>query len=211
MVPDVQYRTGLTLIVGQLLLQGPEEEVFWIFVSLMDSYLRPYFSINSIQLEVDATLFSRALENSDSQVAKRVLMNMSIPPEVICSNWFTSVFVNTLPTDYVNRVWDVFMYEGITFLIRVGLALVSCCRRQILECRDEKTLLGLIHHPPPKLLPPNPDILISLALNQKIKDDDIRKQRVKMEAQVRRQTQSQAPRKSTAPSTISLPRTDSFH
>ena len=100
---------------------------------------------------------------------------------------------------------------GITFLIRVGLTLVNCCRRQILECRDEKTLLELIHHPPPKLLPPNPDTLITLALNQKVKDDDIRKQRVKMEAQVKRHTQSQAPRKSTAPSAISLPRTDSFH
>ena len=84
---------GLTLIAGQLLLQGPEEEVFWIFVSLMDSYLRPYFSINSIQLEVDATLFSRALENSDSQVAKRMLMNMSIPPEVICSSWYVGGFL----------------------------------------------------------------------------------------------------------------------
>jgi hypothetical protein len=25
---------------------------------------------------------------------------------------FKSVFADTLPTDYVNRVWDVFMYEG---------------------------------------------------------------------------------------------------
>ncbi|KAM6488776.1 Rab-GTPase-TBC domain containing protein [Amanita muscaria] len=211
MVPDVQYTIGLTLIMGQLLLQGPEEEVFWIFVSLMDSHLRPYFSINSIQLEVDATLFSRALEANDSQVAKKMLMELSIAPEVICSSWFTSVFVDTLPLQYVNRVWDIFMYEGIPFLIRVGLALVSCCRRQILECREERTLLELIRQPPQRLLPPHPDALVTLSLNQKVKDDDVRKQRVKMEAQVKRQTQAQAVRKSTAASAISLPRTESFN
>ncbi|KAF8627921.1 hypothetical protein AX15_004171 [Amanita polypyramis BW_CC] len=206
MVPDIQYTTGLTMIVGQLLLQGPEEEVFWIFISLMDSYLRPYFSTNSIQLEVDATLFSRALENNDAQVARRILMDKGIPPEVICGDWFTSVFVTSLPTDYVNRVWDIFMYEGIPFLIRVGLAVISCCRVQILQAGDDKTLLDVIHHPPLEVLPPNPDALIALVLNQKLKDEDVRKQRIKMEAQVKRQTQAQAPRRSTAASAISLPR-----
>ena len=42
------------MIAGQLLLQSPEEDAFWTFVSLMDSHLRPYFSNNSVQLEVDA-------------------------------------------------------------------------------------------------------------------------------------------------------------
>lgn len=30
---------------------------------------------------------------------------------------FKSVFADTLPTDYVNRVWDIFMYEGQLLLI----------------------------------------------------------------------------------------------
>ncbi len=30
---------------------------------------------------------------------------------------FKSVFADTLPTDYVNRVWDIFMYEGQLVLI----------------------------------------------------------------------------------------------
>ncbi|PFH46684.1 hypothetical protein AMATHDRAFT_154035 [Amanita thiersii Skay4041] len=209
MVPDVQYSAGLTLIVGQLLLQGPEEEVFWIFVSLMDSYLRPYFSFMSQQLEVDSALFGRALEANDGQVAKKVLLELSIPPSEICSSWFTSVFVENLPTGYVNRVWDLFMYEGIPFLMRVGLAIINCCRRILLECTSDASVLEVLHHPPSRLLPPNPDALVTLALSQKLKDDDVRKQRIKMEAQVKRQTQAQqAPRKTAAaPASISLPKT----
>ena len=44
---------GLTYIAGQLLFQSPEEDAFWIFVSLMDAHLRPYFAANGTQLEVD--------------------------------------------------------------------------------------------------------------------------------------------------------------
>jgi hypothetical protein len=53
----------------------------------MDSYLRPYFSTNTTQLEVDAALFSRALEANDAQVAKKILTDMSIDPVDLCRPW----------------------------------------------------------------------------------------------------------------------------
>lgn len=105
MVPDVQYSTGklslwlsycclliptlvgLTLIAGHTLLLAPEEDGFWIFVSMMDSALRPYFSPNSAQMEVDAALFSRALDSNDAQVSKKVLVDMGINPAHMCFPW----------------------------------------------------------------------------------------------------------------------------
>ncbi|TFK32573.1 rab-GTPase-TBC domain-containing protein [Crucibulum laeve] len=203
MVPDIQYTTGLTLIAGQLLLLAPEEDAFWIFVSVMDSHVRPYFSSSITQMEVDAALFSRALENNDSAVGKKVLVDMGINPSTICIPWFTSLFVGTLPPEYLNRVWDIFLYEGVPFLFRVAMALVTCCRRQILDTKSEETLLKMLHHPPPTWLPPTPEGFLSLVFSVKLKDDDVRKQRVKMEAQVKRQTQM--PR-STGAGSISLPR-----
>ncbi|KAJ8689418.1 hypothetical protein PTI98_012321 [Pleurotus ostreatus] len=203
MVPDVQYSRGLTLIAGNILLLAPEEDGFWTFVSLMDSYLRPYFSSSSSQMEVDAMLFSRALEANDPQVAKKVLTTMSINPTAICFPWFTSLFVNTLPLSYVQRVWDLFLFEGISFLVRAGLALISTCRRQILDATSPEAVLDLLQHPPPSLLLSSPDAFLSLLNSFKLKDDDFRKQRIKMEAQVKRQTQ--APR-APPTSSISLPK-----
>jgi hypothetical protein len=103
MVPDIQYTTGkynplghfsgiligpvgLTLISGHLLLLAPEEDAFWTFVSIMDSYLRPYFS-GTIQMEVDSALFAKALEANDAAVAKKILTDMSMPPARICYPW----------------------------------------------------------------------------------------------------------------------------
>lgn len=96
---------------------------------------------------------------------------------------------------------------GVPFLLRVALALVSCCRRRILESTSEESLLALLLHPPQSLLPPTPEAFLTLTFSVKLKDDDMRKQRVKMEAQVKRQTQ--VPRMASSSTTsgmISLPR-----
>ncbi|KAJ3729380.1 rab-GTPase-TBC domain-containing protein [Lentinula raphanica] len=206
MVPDIQYSTGLTLIAGHTLLLAPEEDAFWIFVSMMDSALRPYFSLNSTQMEVDAALFSRALEVNDAQVSKKVLVDMGINPAHMCFPWFTTLFVSSLPGDYVNRVWDLFLYEGVPILIRVGLAILYCCRRAILEATSEDAVLYYLKRPQPTWLPPSPDAFMTLAFSFKVKDDDVRKQRIKMEKQVKKQAQSQGVRLVANGSGISLPR-----
>ncbi|CAK5279349.1 unnamed protein product [Mycena citricolor] len=172
------------------------EDAFWIFVSIMDSYIRPYFSVNTTQLEVDASLLAKTLEANDPQVAKKLLVDMGVNPVDLCRPWFTTLFVDILPLEYLNRVWDLFLFEGIPFLFRVCLALFQCTRRRLLESINQDALMNILRNPiPPTWLPANPDAFISLTLSVKLKDDDIRKQRVKLEALVKRQTQ-QAPRSS---------------
>ncbi|KAF5346504.1 hypothetical protein D9756_010105 [Leucocoprinus leucothites] len=206
MVPDVQYTTGLTLIAGQLLLHAPEEDAFWIFVSMMDTHLRPYFSTSTIQMDVDASLFNRVVEQNDNQLAKKVYTDMGIEQSAVCAFWFSTLFASTLPPEYVNRVWDVFLFEGIPFLLRIGFAIMICCRRQILGATSPDVVLEYLHHPSPNWLPSTPDGFLSLAYSVKMKDDDVRKSRVKMEAQVKKQAQS-LPRHLPAGTEISLPRT----
>lgn len=78
---------GLTVIAGQLLMHAPEEDAFWIFISMMDTYLRPYFAANAIQLDVDASLFVKAVEAADPSVAKKLFTEMSISPVKVCRTW----------------------------------------------------------------------------------------------------------------------------
>jgi len=190
MVPDIQYETGLSYIAGRLLILAPDEDAFWIFVSLMDTHLRPWFSKNTIQMEVDASLFSKALESNDAQVAKKLYVDLGLSQSAVCRPWFASLFAQSLPVDYLHRVWDIFLYEGVAFLFRVGLALVHCCRHYLLQSNGEASALNHLVHLQPSCLPPTPDAFINLAYSFKLKHDDIRKQRIKMEAQVKRQTQS---------------------
>ena len=70
--------------------------------------------------------------------------------------------------------------QGLPLLIRVGLAVISCCRRAILECKTEESLLRYITAPPPTWFPPTVDAFITVVMSAKVKDDDVRKQRAKL-------------------------------
>ncbi|XP_006457379.1 hypothetical protein AGABI2DRAFT_123249 [Agaricus bisporus var. bisporus H97] len=179
MVPDVQYTMGLTLIAGQLLLHAPEEDAFWIFISVMNTHIRPYFSSNSSQMEVDATLFNRVVENNDAQLAKKLYSELGIEPMDVCAPWFSTLFVRALPPE-----------------------------RPLPPPRATSAddVLQYLSHPPAGWLPSTPDGFLSLVHSVKMKDDDIRKTRLKMEAQVKRQVQAQNPRHLPITTTISLPR-----
>lgn len=76
------------------------------------------------------------------------------------------------------------------FLLRIGLAIVTCCHRTLLGVHQEAEALNILIHPPQVLISSSPELLIELANSFKIKDDDIRKQRVKLEAQIKLRTQS---------------------
>ena len=78
--------------MGQLLLLSPEEDAFWIFVSIMDTHIRPYFSPSTTQMEVDAALFSRALEANDPQVGRKVFVDMGVLPGRMCTPWYDAIF-----------------------------------------------------------------------------------------------------------------------
>ncbi len=76
------------------------------------------------------------------------------------------------------------------FLLRIGLAIVTCCHRTLLGIHQEAEALTILMRPPPFLISSSPEMLIELANSFRIKDDDIRKQRVKLEAQTKLRTHS---------------------
>jgi hypothetical protein len=133
---------GLSLVAGYLLQQGPEEDAFWTFASVMDMHLRGYFSSNPLTLEVDAALWSKALENNDAALAKKLLTQLSLPPPKICKPWLTSIFARALPTDYMIRVWDFFLCDGALFFCE-GYIYVNHGNQAFRSC---SALASLLHH-----------------------------------------------------------------
>ena len=88
MVPDIRYRTGLTLIAGHLLLQAPDEDAFWMFVAIMDSHLRGYYQLNSQgQLDIDSNLFKSVVQAADPELAQRLFEDYGVRPIDICGPW----------------------------------------------------------------------------------------------------------------------------
>ena len=54
---------------------------------MMDLHLRAYFSHKSVQMEADAMVFGKIVEALQPQVAKRVFVDMGVPPLEVCRLW----------------------------------------------------------------------------------------------------------------------------
>src|SRR4051812_31701265 len=88
---------------------------------------------------------------------------------------------------------NVIVAAGVPFLLRVALTLTIVCRRVAISSKpaSEQAILSTLARPPPAWLPPSPEAFLTMAMGMKMKDDDIRKQRLKMSEMVKRQTQAQ--------------------
>ncbi|KAI8925061.1 hypothetical protein BC831DRAFT_283377 [Entophlyctis helioformis] len=55
---------------------------------------------------------------------------------MVTTPWFMALFVNTMPTETVLRIWDCFFYQGEKILFRVVLTLLSMHEDKLIVCSD---------------------------------------------------------------------------
>ena len=71
-------------------------------------------------------------------------------PVLYASKWFITVFCYSFPFDFVYRIWDVYLHEGIKFVFRVALALMKVNETEILKINRYdammKFLQNIQHH-----------------------------------------------------------------
>ena len=82
-----------------------------------------------------------------------------------------------------------FPFPGPIYLFRVALALLTLLKRSLMNMPSPQVpnVLELLQKPPVATLPPDPDGLLAHTFTVKIKEDDIRKQRSRLEAQLKQQ------------------------
>ncbi|KAL7414062.1 rab-GTPase-TBC domain-containing protein [Mrakia frigida] len=173
----LQY--GMGQIAGTLLMAAPAEDAFWLFASVVDSIRNLYKK----DLAVESLVFVYLLESLDKPLAKRIIVDCKIDPEMIISQWLQPMFVRTLPFATVLRIWDVSFFEGPSYLLRVALAIVLSAKGRLM---DQKAMTSVEHIKLYLLTPPHDhllsaDTLIPIADGLKIstKEEDLRKLRSK--------------------------------
>lgn len=113
-------------------MQSPEEDAFWTFISLMDTHLRSYFSSTAIQLEVDGSLFGKALESNEPALAKKVFVDMALSPVTICRPWYVlsyalaEIVADAIPTGSLRCLWtssrpSTFIASGTFSCLKVNI------------------------------------------------------------------------------------------
>ncbi|KAF9929715.1 hypothetical protein FBU30_001283 [Linnemannia zychae] len=171
--PSVGYCQGMGRLVGMMLMQMPVEDAFWLLVATIEGYMQDYYTPALRQLRIDAQVFERLLKGQDPALAEHLQKN-DVIPLMYMTQWFMTLFTMSLPWASVLRVWDIFYYDGVKALFRVGLAIMQLSRDHLLnKCPTSSELLGFILHIPLENLGPKP--LLETALEIKLTKHTVQK------------------------------------
>ncbi|XP_036874129.1 EVI5-like protein isoform X2 [Manis javanica] len=130
---EVGYCQGSAFIVGLLLMQMPEEEAFCVFVRLMQEYrLRELFKPSMAELGLCIYQFEYMLQEQLPDLNTH-FRAQSFHTSMYASSWFLTLFLTTFPLPVATRVFDIFMYEGLEIVFRVGLTLLQVNQTELMQ------------------------------------------------------------------------------
>ncbi|XP_048847522.1 EVI5-like protein isoform X2 [Brienomyrus brachyistius] len=130
---EVGYCQGSAFIVGLLLMQMPEEEAFCVFVRLMQEYrLRELFKPSMAELGLCIYQFEYLLQEQLPELNMH-FRSQSFHTSMYASSWFLTLFLTFLPLPVATRIFDIFMYEGLEIIFRVGVAILQYNQTDLIQ------------------------------------------------------------------------------
>ncbi|KNC54295.1 TBC domain-containing protein [Thecamonas trahens ATCC 50062] len=157
----IGYCQSLNYVAGLLrVVLGSDELAFWSLVHFVEDELLGYYTEGMSLFKADSALIGELLAELEPE-ASAVIDALGFDLSIVTAPWLLCLYVNTLPLAHVLHVWDMVMYSGASFLIRVALALLSAHAPLITAASDdfEAVYLALTQLP---LLPP-PHALVAAA------------------------------------------------
>ncbi|XP_058864198.1 EVI5-like protein isoform X2 [Acipenser ruthenus] len=130
---EVGYCQGSAFIVGLLLMQMPEEEAFCVFVRLMQEYrLRELFKPSMAELGLCIYQFEYMLQEQLPELNVH-FRSQSFHTSMYASSWFLTLFLTFYPLPVATRIFDIFMYEGLEIIFRVGMAILQYNQTDLIQ------------------------------------------------------------------------------
>ncbi|XP_018425487.1 PREDICTED: TBC1 domain family member 2A [Nanorana parkeri] len=136
--PTIGYCQGLNRLAAiALLVLEDEESAFYCLVDIAENIMPPeYYSNNLTGSQVDQRVFKDFFSEKLPRLTAH-FQQYKIDLSLITYNWFLVVFVDSLVSDILLRVWDAFLYEGTKVIFRYALAIFKYNEEEILKLNDE--------------------------------------------------------------------------
>ncbi|XP_040202241.1 EVI5-like protein isoform X2 [Rana temporaria] len=130
---EVGYCQGSAFIVGLLLMQMPEEEAFCVFVRLMQEYrLRELFKPSMAELGLCIYQLEYMLQEQLPELNLH-FRSHCFHTSMYSSSWFLTLFLTTFPLPVATRIFDIFIYEGLEVIFRVGMAILTVNQTELMQ------------------------------------------------------------------------------
>ncbi|XP_035273014.1 TBC1 domain family member 2A-like isoform X1 [Anguilla anguilla] len=136
--PAIGYCQGLNRLAAlALLVLQDEEEAFWCLVAVVETVLpQDYYGKTLAGSQADQRVLKDLMVEKLPRLTAH-LEELEVDVSLITFNWFLVVFIESLTTNILLRIWDAFLYEGTKILFRYALALLKYREEDILKIQNK--------------------------------------------------------------------------
>jgi len=160
--PDVGYTQGMSSCCLLLLrvTRCAENEAFWMLSQIVGQHaLAGLWQDNLPLLKLLLYAVDRLLEMRLPRLFAH-FKALGVTPLLYSSQWFTGAFAYGLPFALSVRIWDVFLAEGTTWLLKVALAILRLHQDRLLTFQTIEPLVEYLKQAPAAV---DPDALVRSA------------------------------------------------
>ncbi|KAG2471132.1 TBD2B protein, partial [Polypterus senegalus] len=144
--PDIGYCQGLNRLAAIALLYLEQEEAFWCLVAIVEVFMpRDYYTKTLLGSQVDQRVFKDLLGEKLPRLHAH-FETYRVDFSLITFNWFLVVFVDSVVSDILFKIWDSFLYEGPKIIFRFALALFKYKEEDILKLQDSMAIFKYLRY-----------------------------------------------------------------
>ena len=123
--PDIGYIQGLSFIAGILLLNMDK---FKAFISLMNLILNPiilpFYKMDNESIQQRLKLFKQVFYFNLPELCQH-FDELDLLPENYFLSWNMTLFTRDVNLELANRIWDVFMIDGVKAIYAAAIVFLS--------------------------------------------------------------------------------------
>ncbi|KAM8750836.1 TBC1 domain family member 2B [Acanthopagrus schlegelii] len=138
--PDIGYCQGLNRLAAIALLYLDQEDAFWSLIAIVEVFMpRDYYTKTLLGSQVDQRVFRDLMSEKLPRLHAHFEQH-KVDFSLITFNWFLVVFVDSVVSDILFKIWDAFLYEGPKIIFRFALALFKHKEEEFLKLQDSTAI-----------------------------------------------------------------------
>ncbi|XP_069564809.1 TBC1 domain family member 2B [Brachyistius frenatus] len=144
--PDIGYCQGLNRLVAIALLYLDQEDAFWSLIAIVEVFMpRDYYTKTLLGSQVDQRVFKDLMSEKQPRLHAHFEQH-KVDFSLITFNWFLVVFVDSVVSDILFKVWDAFLFEGPKIIFRFALALFKYKEEEFLKLQDSTAIFKYLRY-----------------------------------------------------------------
>lgn len=138
--PDIGYCQGLNRLAAIALLYLDQEDAFWSLIAIVEVFMpRDYYTKTLLGSQVDQRVFKDLMSEKLPRLHAH-FEHYKVDFSLITFNWFLVVFVDSVVSDILFKIWDAFLFEGPKIIFRFALALFKYKEEEFLKLQESTAI-----------------------------------------------------------------------